>query len=225
MAALVMTLAPGWKTYWRAPGETGIAPAFDWSGSANLAGVRLHWPRPVAIGGGLGASIGYEGRLVLPIEVVPARPGERVRLAAEVALGVCADLCVPVTLGLAADLAPPGRREPRIAAALADRPLAAAEAGVRGFSCRIEAAAGGGLRVAAEVLLPLAGEVRAAAFETGDAGLWVSSARLAQGAGAVRASADILPAAPGPVALDRSALRLTLVGDDTAVELRGCPAG
>src|SRR5690606_14977149 len=33
-------LAPGWYTYWRMPGEAGIAPVLDWSGSSNLASVR-----------------------------------------------------------------------------------------------------------------------------------------------------------------------------------------
>jgi len=224
MAALSLTLAPGWKTYWRAPGEAGIAPLFDWTGSANLAAVRLHWPRPVAIGGGAGASIGYAGRLVLPIEVTPAVAGEPVALAAEVAIGVCDDICLPLTLRVAARLVPPGAREPRIAAALADRPLKAAEAGVTRHACRIEPVAGG-LRVTAEVALPQAGTIRAAAFETADPGLWVTSARVVPGEGRLTASADILPEGAAPVVVDRSGLRLTLIGTDTAVELAGCPAG
>ena len=44
MAALRITLAPGWKTYWRAPGEAGIPPRFDWTGSDNLSAVTVHWP-------------------------------------------------------------------------------------------------------------------------------------------------------------------------------------
>ncbi|MFY8145805.1 MAG: protein-disulfide reductase DsbD domain-containing protein, partial [Rhodobacter sp.] len=44
MAALRLTLAPGWKTYWRSPGDAGIPPLFNWSGSQNLSGVRVHWP-------------------------------------------------------------------------------------------------------------------------------------------------------------------------------------
>ena len=46
MAGLSLTLSPGWKTYWRSPGEAGIPPLFDWSGSDNIASVRLHWPSP-----------------------------------------------------------------------------------------------------------------------------------------------------------------------------------
>ena len=46
MAALKIQLQPGWKTYWRAPGDGGIPPQFDWSGSKNIKGVQFHWPRP-----------------------------------------------------------------------------------------------------------------------------------------------------------------------------------
>ena len=42
MAALQLTLAPGWKTYWRSPGDAGIPPSFDWSGSQNVKSVRIH---------------------------------------------------------------------------------------------------------------------------------------------------------------------------------------
>ncbi len=29
MAAVQLDLEPGWKTYWRAPGDAGIPPSFD----------------------------------------------------------------------------------------------------------------------------------------------------------------------------------------------------
>src|SRR5690606_3324502 len=41
---LHVALAPGWKTYWRSPGEAGIPPSFDWSGSRNLAAATVLWP-------------------------------------------------------------------------------------------------------------------------------------------------------------------------------------
>ena len=33
LGALRLTLKDGWKTYWRAPGDAGIPPQFDWNGS------------------------------------------------------------------------------------------------------------------------------------------------------------------------------------------------
>ena len=32
LAGIEIRLAPGWHTYWRAPGSAGIPPTFDWSG-------------------------------------------------------------------------------------------------------------------------------------------------------------------------------------------------
>ena len=49
MAALRIKLDEGWKTYWRAPGEAGIPPSIDWSGSVNLGDVGFHWPVPEVI--------------------------------------------------------------------------------------------------------------------------------------------------------------------------------
>ena len=46
LAGLRLTLARGWKTYWRSPGEAGVPPSFDWSRSENVAGVEVLWPRP-----------------------------------------------------------------------------------------------------------------------------------------------------------------------------------
>ena len=46
MAALHLRLARDWITYWRHPGESGIAPRLDLSGSGNLAEARVHWPAP-----------------------------------------------------------------------------------------------------------------------------------------------------------------------------------
>ncbi|MEE1555930.1 MAG: protein-disulfide reductase DsbD domain-containing protein, partial [Alphaproteobacteria bacterium] len=39
-------LTPGWKTYWRNPGESGAPPRLDWSASQNLATADVHWPAP-----------------------------------------------------------------------------------------------------------------------------------------------------------------------------------
>ena len=123
MAALHLSLRDGWKTYWRAPGEGGIPPQFDWGGSQNARSVRIHWPTPEVFEANGMQSIGYGGTLVLPLEVATDDPGAPVVLTAEVSLGVCEAVCVPVSLHLSAEL-PPGeaRRDRRILVAIGDRP-------------------------------------------------------------------------------------------------------
>ena len=72
VAGIKITLAPGWITYWRAPGEAGIPPQFDWSGSENLGEVGFHWPVPQIIVSNGVTTLGFEGEFILPIEVTAA---------------------------------------------------------------------------------------------------------------------------------------------------------
>jgi DsbC/DsbD-like thiol-disulfide interchange protein len=76
MAALRFEMAEGWKTYWRAPGEAGIPPRFDWRGSRNLGAVEILWPTPQQTTTNGMRTIGYEHDLILPVRLTPARAGE-----------------------------------------------------------------------------------------------------------------------------------------------------
>lgn len=60
MAGLMLTLTPGWKTYWRAPGDSGIPPVFSWDGSKNLDDVTVLYPVPQVFHDGGGRTIGYK---------------------------------------------------------------------------------------------------------------------------------------------------------------------
>src|SRR5690349_20532009 len=92
---LEFKLNPGWKTYWRSPGEAGLPAQVDWSESENLAEATVAWPVPkrqVLLGI---ETMGYEGDLVLPVVARPAKPGEPVKLRATVDYLVCEKICVP----------------------------------------------------------------------------------------------------------------------------------
>jgi DsbC/DsbD-like thiol-disulfide interchange protein len=225
MAGLRLSLAPGWKTYWRAPGDAGIPPSFDWAGSANLDGVEIAWPVPEIFDQNGMRTIVYADEVVLPLRVAPARPGEAVQLSAEIALGVCEDICIPAQISVAGELpAGAARPDPAIAAALAARPLSAEEAGVRHVTCRMEATERG-LALTAEIEMPRAALTEAAVIEPGDPQIWASEPELARLAPDVLAAASRMEHMSGEgFAIDRGAVRITLLGDGTAVEIRGCPA-
>jgi suppressor for copper-sensitivity B len=89
-------LAPGWKTYWRAPGEAGLPPRFDWSGSGNVAAVDVAWPTPERMTAYGFDSIVYDENVVLPITVRLSDPGQSVSLQLKVNYMVCEEICIPL---------------------------------------------------------------------------------------------------------------------------------
>ncbi len=127
-------LQPGWKIYWRSPGDAGYPPAIDWQGSGNLAGADLQWPVPHRFSLFGLETFGYGDEVVLPIAARPERPGEAVALSAEVSYLVCSDICVPHDGTLSLDL-PAGPGVPALHAFLIDQarslvPGLGAEAGL-----------------------------------------------------------------------------------------------
>lgn len=223
MAAIDLTLAPGWKTYWRAPGEAGIPPEFDWSGSRNVKSVRLIWPSPRVIALNGMESIGYLDGLTLPVEVQPEDPTQPVRLALTMQLGVCHDICMPAELRLQADLSGPGAPDSAIAAALHAVPLSPDEAGLAGLDCALTPI-DDGLRLTARLDLPPQGGVERVVFESADPGIWVSESTGGRQGGQLSATVDLVPPDGKPFALDRSGLTVTVLADTHSVEIHGCPA-
>ena len=132
---LQLRLSPGWHTYWRTPGDAGVAPTVDWKGSENLAGATIAWPAPQRLPplGGL-ETVGYVDGVVLPIAVTLAHPGATLRLHAEVDYASCKDVCIPyhasLDLKLPPGLAQPGPEAKLIAAARARVPGNLAAAGL-----------------------------------------------------------------------------------------------
>ena len=94
-AGLALDLRPGWHAYWRSPGEVGLPPEIDWSGSENVAEARIIWPAPTRFRAFGIENFGYADQLVLPINIHLEDPGAATRLNAQVSLLVCEDICVP----------------------------------------------------------------------------------------------------------------------------------
>lgn len=229
VAAVEIRLAPGWHTYWRTPGAAGMPPRFDWSASENLARVAYEWPRPAVFESFGAVSIGYADRLVLPVALTPVAADRPVEARVDLAFGVCKDICIPaearVTARLSADLAAPTPEErAAIERALAERPLDAAGAGVTRARCALGAGAAGATLTAEVDFASAPRPGVTAVIEAGDRpDLWIGEAETRVEGRRLRAVAPL--EAAGPLALDRGALRLTLIEPDRAVDIKGCPAG
>lgn len=223
-AALHIRLAEGWKTYWRAPGDAGIPPLFEWHGSRNLGEVEILWPTPIVFDQNGMRSIGYKDELVLPLKIKPKRSRQPLRLSGTIEFGVCKDVCIPATLSFDADLDDASGRNPRIAAALAQVPFSAQEAGVKEAVCTLHPVAGG-LGVEARMRMPPIDGQETVVFEPADPALWASEVSASWDNGILVAHGEIAQADGGMIALDRSALTISVIGQGRSVEIHGCSRG
>ena len=225
VTALRLTLDPGWKTYWRAPGDAGIPPHFDWRRARNLSDVEISWPTPsVYFQNGM-RSIGYTDQVVIPMHVTPKTPGKPVRFRTRMSLGVCSDVCMPYELDIDTWLnAPDPTPTPAIAAALADTPYSRGEAGVRAAKCQLRPTADG-MEIEARITLPHTGGTEVAVIETGTEGLWISEPRTTRRGNTIVAVSEMVHADGGAFAIDRSDVRITILGGNHAVDVQGCVAG
>ncbi|HEY6024322.1 MAG TPA: protein-disulfide reductase DsbD domain-containing protein [Pseudolabrys sp.] len=94
-AGIEIKMQQGWKTYWRYPGDSGVPPRFDFSGSENLKVAKVLYPAPHLFTDETGHSLGYKDEAIFPLVIVPQQPGKPVRLRMKADYAVCEKLCVP----------------------------------------------------------------------------------------------------------------------------------
>ena len=97
LGGIAFQLDPGWKTYWRNPGDSGVPPRFDFSKSENIEAVTVLWPAPKKFDDGAGGhSLGYSDQIVLPLRIVAKHADKPVTLRADIDYAVCEKICIPV---------------------------------------------------------------------------------------------------------------------------------
>ncbi|MFZ0421529.1 MAG: protein-disulfide reductase DsbD domain-containing protein [Xanthobacteraceae bacterium] len=136
-AGIEIKLDTGWKTYWRDPGDSGVPPTFDFSGSENVKAVTVLWPAPARFPDGAGGnSIGYLEHVVLPLRVAPLDATKRTSLKLKLGYDVCGNMCVPVDADLKLPLTGDGAEESAIekAEVRVPRHLALGEGKERGLA-------------------------------------------------------------------------------------------
>jgi DsbC/DsbD-like thiol-disulfide interchange protein len=105
-AGVQVQMAKGWKTYWRSPGDTGVPPSFDWSGSHNVKKISILWPAPQKYKDEYSTSIGYKHEVILPIKITAKDIKKPVDMKLRFGYGICADICVPVEAHLKLTIPP-----------------------------------------------------------------------------------------------------------------------
>lgn len=222
-AGIEIRLAPGWKTYWRYPGDSGVPPHFDFAGSGNVQSVTVLWPAPQRLIDSEGVTIGYKTGVTFPLHVVASDPARPVTLRVKVDYGICEKLCIPVDARTALDLT--GADSPHDAAlAAAERrvPQAAAmgEAGDLAIAAVRREAASSPPRILVDVKAPAGAAVEL--FAEGPTSHWALPvpepiAGAPPGSQRFAFALDGLP--PGASA-QGAVLRLTASAGDRAIETR-----
>ena len=223
MAAVHFALEDGWKTYWRAPGESGIPPSFDWEGSENLSTVTFHWPSPkLYIQNGI-RTLGYKGDFILPIEIEPSVEGKPVRIKSQIDYGLCNEVCIPASSTIEAELTDSNSLDHAlIKTALASGPRAAKDSGVQSVSCKVEPIKDG-LSIAANITFKdTAPDIDLTVIELAAPDIWIVQTDLKRTETVVMALAELMSYSDTPFILDQNKLRVTLIGDTQAIEINGC---
>ena len=94
-AALQIEMKPGWHTYWRYPGASGLEPQFDFADSRGIEAGAPIFPAPYFFDDGVGGFNGYKDNagFVFPLAMQPS--GE---LSMRGLIGVCREVCVPMEI-------------------------------------------------------------------------------------------------------------------------------
>ena len=118
LAGIEIGLDKGFKTYWRTPGEAGLPPQFDWTGSVNLAAAEVKWPPPQrSIEAGSIANL-YSTGVILPVLIQPQDPTKPVKLNLVLEYGICKDICIPARAQVSLGVSGAGSNDAAIRAVL-----------------------------------------------------------------------------------------------------------
>ena len=220
VAGLEIRLAPQFITYWRDPGDAGVAPTISFAGSTNLRSATLLYPAPRRLAEAGAVAFGYQDSVTFPILVTPSDPARPVDLAVAFDYATCHDLCLPAHADLRVTLdGQPSDAAGTVAAALASvpRPSAVGAPGTPAIAAVLPGAEGG-FAVAATG----AGAGSELFVEAPEGWAYETGTPTAEGARTVFPVKRV--AAPSAAGASPSPLTLTLVTPAGAITVPATPA-
>lgn len=225
IAAVQINMDPGWHTYWRAPGDAGIPPIFDFIGSDNMVDFAMEWPTPIVFDQDGSQSVGYKDQLILPIVFQPHQADQDIAVSGRLHIGVCQDICIPMALDIDMTLPADAKtRQGAITAAMASVPFTATEAEVQSAVCEFSFD-GDALAITTHVTMPSSGGTEVAIVESANPDHWLSNPKSARNGDVLTSTLSLVSMTGSAVAINRSDLRITVLGSDYAVDIQGCTAG
>lgn len=104
---LKLTHDPHWHTYWKATGDSGLPTEIQWTLPDGWKAGDIQWPIPKVFKLGTLINYGYDGEVLLPVQItIPAdQPlNSSASLKADVTWLMCAEQCVPGRASLSLDI-------------------------------------------------------------------------------------------------------------------------
>ncbi|MGA7710799.1 MAG: thioredoxin family protein [Rhizomicrobium sp.] len=95
--AIQQKIAPGWHTYWRNPGDSGLATSLSWMLPKGVTAGEPQWPVPERFTTGPIVNYGYrdEATLLVPLTIAPDAVINNAPVQVRVFLLECAQMCIP----------------------------------------------------------------------------------------------------------------------------------
>jgi DsbC/DsbD-like thiol-disulfide interchange protein len=219
LGGVAIQLQPGWHTYWRTPGDSGVPPRFDFSKSDNVEGVTVLWPAPRKFDDGAGGtSLGYTQQLVLPLRIVAKNADKPVTLRAAINYAVCEKICIPVDANAELGFASVASTEDGTLSEALNAVPKPANVGDPNPLSILDVRRDGKTNVLVDVTAPEGKDV--SLFVEGPTPDWALPVPklVEHGPPGVKRFAFELDGLPPGVSADGAALKLTLVGGDRAYE-------
>ena len=107
-AGIEFQLQPGWKVYWRSPGDAGFPPIPDFAGSENATVGELAWPAPHRFSVLGLETLGYKDAVIFPFTLKAEDPTQPATVKAHVRYLTCDDICIPYEADLEMPVPPGG---------------------------------------------------------------------------------------------------------------------
>jgi DsbC/DsbD-like thiol-disulfide interchange protein len=215
IAALQIILAPGWKTYWRQPGDTGIPPKFDFSGSENLTILDVIYPAPKITWQDNYRSFVYYEIVLFPILIRPEATRTAV-LRGKIDIGVCKEICIPVTFEVDTTLTATNLEDTLIKSFLNAKP----HVGFGNVVCEFKPVLDG---MQISLYLTVAEpEIQHAVIEVGNPKLSIGTPKISQFENQLKIVSNVLTPTGNSVSITRSEVVTTIFSEESVTEFTGC---
>ncbi len=103
-------MEPGWKTYWKSPGDGGFAQNISWENSPNISNIKILWPTPIEFQILGVASLGYKDNVTFPLEIEIENEFQDVNIDLHVNYLICKEVCIPGDVRIFLDI-PAGEKK------------------------------------------------------------------------------------------------------------------